>query len=103
MIWFLHQLFTLALPASHTMRLIPADRSAPASGQRRRLILAAGSLAMVVALGDHRWARADAATAQPAAATLAQFMALSAWLTSRPSLNVELGRRYFDALAARVA
>lgn len=85
------------------MRLIPADRIAPASGQRRRIILAAGSLAMAAAFGDLRWPRAYAATAQPAAASLAQFMALSAWLTGRPSLNAELGRRYFDALAARVA
>src|SRR5471032_3631983 len=88
------------------MHPLPADVDAPAdpvSAQRRRILLVAGSVALLAAVGGPRWPLAAAATAQPATATLAQFMALSTWLTGRPVLNAELGRRYFDALAAQVA
>jgi len=73
------------------------------SADRRGAVLAIGSLAIVAAFGYPRLPRAFAAAAQPAEDTLAQFMALSRWLTGRPSLTVELGRRYFDALAAHDA
>ena len=84
----------------------PADSDAPAVPlltQRRRILFTVGGIALLAAVGGPRWPYAHAATAQPAAATLAQFMALSTWLTGRPVLNAELGRRYFDALAAQVA
>src|SRR5471032_1761267 len=89
-----------------TMHPPPADSDAPAVPlltQRRRILFTVGGIALLAAVGGPRWPYAHAATAQPAAATLAQFMALSTWLTGRPVLNAELGRRYFDALAAQVA
>lgn len=82
------------------------DRATPlelASTHRRAVMLAIGGLALAATFGDVRLPSAFAAPVAPVADTLAQFMALSSWLTGRPSLNRELGRRYLDALTAQVS